>query len=198
MQLSAFSLASSTPEDSDSGRADTENGGFNMMSALATMMGGIGLEGGGSIGSSINQPPFPVKVHQATKEVQGVETELVEMLFSNMVFIIITQIGKIGTLIQVSKDEVSGNAANYDDESGDPSPLISFTTHILLGKRDEPLLGLCARQIAEDIVTTTTKSLLLGISLKNTSAETIREIVAWVKENRIWGKQAISPNRLGT
>jgi hypothetical protein len=57
----------------------------------AAMAGGAGGAGGADM--------FPVKTKQWVQEVGGHSTDFVLCLFANCVFIIVTQLGKIGTMV---------------------------------------------------------------------------------------------------
>jgi len=130
------------------------------------------LPGAGEIGTH-----FPVKTKQWTQAVQGHSTDFVLNLFADCIFIIVTQLGKMGTLMRISKDQATSSS-----EEGETT----FSVETLLGKRDDPALVVCGRQIAEDIVLRSTKPLLLSIALKENSQATIREVVEAIKANRIW------------
>jgi len=54
------------------------------------------LPGAGEIGTH-----FPVKTKQWTQAVQGHSTDFVLNLFADCIFIIVTQLGKMGTLVLV-------------------------------------------------------------------------------------------------
>lgn len=64
-----------------------------------------------------------IKSRRAQKEVNGMSTEVVCTEFSNYIFVVLTQYGKIGTLISVTPDSRS-------NDIGTPT----FSTKVLLGK----------------------------------------------------------------
>ena len=116
-------------------------------------------------------PPLEKKV---TIEKDGVTTEIVCTSFTNRILIFITQINKVGTLISA-----------WSEPKGDGGKL--YQTSTILGKRDDPLLTVFARQLIERISTHSSKTLLLGISLKEEgrSREQFQFIINNVLENII-------------
>ncbi|KAM9393357.1 LOW QUALITY PROTEIN: proteasome assembly chaperone 3 [Pholidichthys leucotaenia] len=72
-----------------------------------------------------------IRTRQAQKDVNGISTEVVCTEFSNYIFIVLTQYGKIGTLISVTPNSRSSDIS---------TPTLS--TKVLLGK-DEPLTHVC-------------------------------------------------------
>lgn len=66
----------------------------------------------------------------------------------------ITQIDKFGTLLHA-----------WSEQTADSRKIYQIRT--LLGKRDDPLLNIYARQIIERLSAQTNKHLLLSISLRN-------------------------------
>lgn len=108
-------------------------------------------EGGRIVNSSNNLlPPFE---KMAIVEKDGVTTEIRCISFSNRISVFITQMNKIGTLIDAWSENKSDGGKIYQ-------------TSILLGRRDDPLLTIYARQLIEKISLHTNKTLLLGISLR--------------------------------
>jgi len=136
--------------------------------------------------------PFPVLTNRACNIVQGSRTELILQSFSDVIFVIITQTNKLGTFIEATKE--LGDALESSEAD-------AFSTRILLGRRDQPLLTIYARQLIELISSAGDKrSLLLAISLSpksGTSMEirssssshdkaTFQEIFSLIKANRVW------------
>eukprot|EP00249_Psilotum_nudum_P006064 c19433_g1_i1 orf=277-588(+) len=69
-----------------------------------------------------------------------------------------TQLGKMGTLLHARKEEVFGSVP-------------TFNVNVVLGKRDEPTLVACARQLIEDMSNSgSSRQLLLSLGLKDHSA----------------------------
>ena len=64
---------------------------------------------------------------------------------------------------------------------------LSFSLDVLLGKRDEPLLLIYARQVLERMrAAGNAKPLLLAISLKDDSPECFRAVMEMVVSARVW------------
>lgn len=66
-----------------------------------------------------------IRSRQTTKEVNGISTQVVCTEFSNYIFIVITQYGKIGTLISITPDSRSNDISTP-----------TFSTKVLLGKEE--------------------------------------------------------------
>eukprot|EP01087_Luapelamoeba_hula_P017879 TRINITY_DN5684_c0_g1_i1.p1 TRINITY_DN5684_c0_g1~~TRINITY_DN5684_c0_g1_i1.p1 ORF type:complete len:167 (+),score=44.90 TRINITY_DN5684_c0_g1_i1:23-502(+) len=141
-------------------------GGFDF--ALDDLEDGAMAGIGSAMGATQTAPTLIAAV------INGHHTELVITPYSNVVFIIVTQLGKIGTLMQVNTD-IAGVEAGGDAH---------YSVNTLLGKRDDPVLTLYAQQLAAVVNTTSvTRSLLLGISIKDNSLPTLNEVVKLVKAN---------------
>eukprot|EP00205_Picochlorum_sp_RCC944_P004038 CAMPEP_0182614404 /NCGR_PEP_ID=MMETSP1330-20130603/30347_1 /TAXON_ID=464278 /ORGANISM="Picochlorum sp., Strain RCC944" /LENGTH=73 /DNA_ID=CAMNT_0024834213 /DNA_START=221 /DNA_END=439 /DNA_ORIENTATION=+ len=65
--------------------------------------------------------------------------------------VVVTQVGKLGNLLQARQDEFSQ----------------TYSVDVLLGRRDDPLLEVCARQLIERLALAgDRRNLLLWIALK--------------------------------
>ncbi|KAA0037528.1 uncharacterized protein E5676_scaffold808G001170 [Cucumis melo var. makuwa] len=63
----------------------------------------------------------------------------------------------------------------------------TFSVSTVFGKRDEPMLVACARQLIEEIsVSGSYKPLLISLGLKDHPVETMKGIVTAVTDNRLW------------
>lgn len=69
-----------------------------------------------------------IRTRQAEKTIDGIPTQVVCTEFSNYIFIVLTQYGKVGTLVSVTPDSRSSDIS---------TPML--TTKVLLGK-DEVLI----------------------------------------------------------
>ncbi|XP_021837914.1 uncharacterized protein [Spinacia oleracea] len=88
--------------------------------------------------------------------------------------VIVTQLGSMGTLLQARKEE---------GVSVHPT----FNVSVIFGKRDEPMLLVCARQLIENISAAgSSRSLVLSLGLKDHSMGTVKAVVFAVIENRMW------------
>jgi proteasome assembly chaperone 3 len=96
---------------------------------------------------------LPPKERKIEVELDGIKTEILCSSFSNRIVVFITQINKVGTVINAWAEPKSDGGKIYQ-------------TSVMLGKRDDPLLTIYARQLIEKISINSGKPLLLGISLK--------------------------------
>ncbi|KNA02990.1 hypothetical protein SOVF_213370 isoform A, partial [Spinacia oleracea] len=81
---------------------------------------------------------FPVPHKKLTIDIKGVKTDLVICRYEDHFLVIVTQLGSMGTLLQARKEE---------GVSVHPT----FNVSVIFGKRDEPMLLVCARQLIENI-----------------------------------------------
>eukprot|EP01117_Protostelium_nocturnum_P019390 TRINITY_DN8398_c2_g1_i1.p1 TRINITY_DN8398_c2_g1~~TRINITY_DN8398_c2_g1_i1.p1 ORF type:complete len:143 (-),score=27.07 TRINITY_DN8398_c2_g1_i1:42-470(-) len=96
---------------------------------------------------------FPIKTSQISANIDGTRTEIVLQQYHNRLFIIVTQTGKLGTLISATCDEEN-----------------TFNIQTLLGKRDDNTLNLYARQLTQVLwAGGNHRPLLLALSLKDDS-----------------------------
>lgn len=68
-------------------------------------------------------PQPAIRSKQMEKTINGIPTQVVCTEFSNYIFIVLTQYGKIGTLLSITPDTRSGDIS-----------VPMFTTRVLLGK----------------------------------------------------------------
>lgn len=107
-------------------------------------------------------------------DVNGIETEIICSTFSDYYFVVATQINKFGTILRAEAAEKSDGG-------------YIFTINTLLGRRDDPLLSIFARQIIERISSHSSKPLILSISLREEgrSKENFEAIVNKILESLI-------------
>ena len=88
---------------------------------------------------TIRAPSFPTTVQQSCL-VNDIQTDLVVQIFSDRTLILISQLnGKIGTYITTTVEQsIIDNSTTFNITS-------------LLGRRDDPLMEIYARQLAERI-----------------------------------------------
>jgi proteasome assembly chaperone 3 len=79
--------------------------------------------------------------------------------YSDKVFIIISQIEKFGTFIQATADSSSYSTKKL------------YVLKTLMGKRDDDLLNMYARQLIEQVNTISEKPLLLAIALHDSGRD---------------------------
>jgi proteasome assembly chaperone 3 len=118
---------------------------------------------------------YPVEV-KSTVEVEGITTEISTCFFKDYIFVIITQINKFGTIMKASVQNKSDGGVIYNVST-------------LLGKRDDPLLMIYARQLIERSFFHTNKPLILSISLQDEGRgkEHFEAILTRVMENILTG-----------
>lgn len=117
---------------------------------------------------------FPLE-SKATLEIEGITTEILCTSFDNRIFVVITQINKFGTFLNA-----------WAEPKADGGKLYMINT--LLGKRDDPLLTIYARQMIERLSVYTAKPILLAISLKDEgrSREQFQAILNKFFEIAVW------------
>jgi proteasome assembly chaperone 3 len=117
---------------------------------------------------------FPLEV-KASVELNGLATEILCTSFDDRLCVLITQINKVGSLLTAWADSKSDGGYLYHIDT-------------ILGRRDDPLLTIYARQIVEKITPHTKKPVLLGISLKEEgrSREHFQLIMNKVLEIIVW------------
>ncbi|GAB1605412.1 proteasome assembly chaperone 3-like [Argonauta hians] len=115
---------------------------------------------------------FPVKSKQASAEINGHQTEVTCCSFEDYIFLIVTQYMKIGTLVRLSPENVIDSQRN---------PFIS--SKVILGK-DEPMTHVLAKNIQLGMATS--KPVLLSLAMKDTSRETLTEVVKLVQQCNVW------------
>ncbi|XP_041004618.1 proteasome assembly chaperone 3 isoform X1 [Juglans microcarpa x Juglans regia] len=119
-------------------------------------------------------PRFPVTCKNFSLDIKGNKTDVVLCSYDDHFLVIATQIGAMGTILHARKEE---------GVSIEPT----FNVSSIFGKRDEPMLLACARQLIEHISTSgSSKSLVLSLGLKDHSVETLRGIVSAVIDNCLW------------
>ncbi|XP_029914905.1 proteasome assembly chaperone 3 [Myripristis murdjan] len=116
-----------------------------------------------------------IRTRQTETKVNGISTQVVCTEFSNYIFIVLTQYGKIGTLISVTPDSRS-------NDIGTPM----FSTKVLLGK-DEPLTHVCAKNLVTFVSQEAgNRPILLGLALKDSSLEAIKHMKEIIKSCQVW------------
>jgi len=120
-------------------------------------------------------PKFPLKTRQFAVIIEGDHTDFVITSYSDRIFIIVTQINKLGTLTLSNKETtVEGTTI--------------FASKTLLGRREDYPSSILSRQLIEDISKTTEKSLILAVTLKkkNDDTKTLKIILDILTQNKVW------------
>uniref|UniRef100_I1JZ33 Uncharacterized protein n=1 Tax=Glycine max TaxID=3847 RepID=I1JZ33_SOYBN len=114
---------------------------------------------------------FPVSQLNFSRQIKGNETEIIISRYEDHFMVIATQIGTMGTIIK--EEGVSINP--------------TFNVSVIFGKRDEPMLVACARQLIEHMsLSGSSRPLVLSLGLKDHSVETLKGIVSAVMDNSMW------------
>ncbi|XP_020213026.1 uncharacterized protein LOC109797405 [Cajanus cajan] len=117
---------------------------------------------------------FPLSQLNFSRQIKGNETEIIISRYDDHFLVIATQIGTMGTMLYARKEE--GVSINP-----------TFNVSVIFGKRDEPMLIACARQLIEHLsLSGSSRPLVLSLGLKDHSAETLKGIVSAVIDNSTW------------
>ncbi|XP_050878990.1 uncharacterized protein LOC127082796 isoform X1 [Lathyrus oleraceus] len=133
-------------------------------------------------------PNFPVSQLNFSLEIKGNKTEIIISSYEDHVMVIATQIGAMGTILHARKDcSHSRTCLIYARKEEGMSINPTFNVSVLFGKRDEPMLVACARQLIEHMTLSgVSKPLVLSLGLKDHSAGTLKGIVSAVIDKRLW------------
>ncbi|XP_073003063.1 uncharacterized protein [Typha latifolia] len=117
---------------------------------------------------------FPVTHKSISMEIKGSKTDIIICKYDDKFLVMVSQIGSMGTILHARKDE---------GVSLDPT----FNVSVIFGKRNEPFLLACARQLIEHISSCgSSRSLVLSLGLKDHSQGTLKDVISVVLENRLW------------
>uniref|UniRef100_A0A8C5QZL2 Proteasome assembly chaperone 3 n=1 Tax=Leptobrachium leishanense TaxID=445787 RepID=A0A8C5QZL2_9ANUR len=112
---------------------------------------------------------------KAEETVHGVATQVVCSAFSDHILVVVTQYGKMGTLVSLTPNAVS-------EELGKPS----LTTKVLLGQ-DEPLIHVFAKNLTTFVSQESkNKPVLLSLALKDKNVDSIKELTEVIRRCRVW------------
>lgn len=78
----------------------------------------------------MTSPDAVIKSRQKVIEVNGILTQVVCTEFSNYILVVLTQYGKMGTLVSITPDSRSNDISTP-----------TFSTKVLLGKDEVSLVG---------------------------------------------------------
>ncbi|KAK4798254.1 hypothetical protein SAY86_030580 [Trapa natans] len=105
---------------------------------------------------------------------RGIDTDVVLCAYDDHFMVIVTQIGAMGTILHARKEE--GVSINP-----------TFNVSVIFGKRDEPMMVACARQLIEHMSNSgASKPLVLSLGLKDHSMETLKGVISAVTQNSLW------------
>ena len=96
---------------------------------------------------------FPATNSTSVTNAKGIVTNITCTSYTDRHFVIITQTQKFGSLLTAwAEDRLDGLSKSYE-------------SHVLIGKRDDDLLNVFAKQIMQRIASQSNKPLLLSIAL---------------------------------
>ncbi|XP_070617465.1 proteasome assembly chaperone 3 [Erythrolamprus reginae] len=118
----------------------------------------------------------PIPLSKQTREVVcGIPTEVVCSAFGPTILVVVTQYGKMGTLVSVEPETVPDGISRA-----------LWTTKVLLGK-DEPLVHISAKHLVTSVSQEAgNKTVLLAMALKDKSMEGIRTLKELIHQCRVW------------
>ncbi|XP_063790670.1 proteasome assembly chaperone 3 isoform X2 [Pseudophryne corroboree] len=127
----------------------------------------------------MNTPTMDVKPavvsKQAEEVINGIATQVVCSAFDDHILVVVTQYGKMGTLVSVTPNVVS-------EDLGKPT----LTTKVLLGC-DEPIIHVCAKNLVSFVSQESkNKPIILSIALKDRSADCIKTLKGVIKSCQVW------------
>jgi len=123
------------------------------------------------------EPVAPVSSGPVTglhaASVGGVHTDLVITRYTDRDFVCVTQLGKLGTILQVERDQVRGG------EEGSSSRVV-YSNSVLLGQDSEEI-QLLARVLAEKVKIS--KPMVLCVGVKGLTIKLALELVEFIVQN---------------
>uniref|UniRef100_A0A6T5UGU5 Uncharacterized protein n=1 Tax=Polyblepharides amylifera TaxID=1486889 RepID=A0A6T5UGU5_9CHLO len=123
----------------------------------------------------MTEASFPVPTQHFAAVLEGEHTEFLITGYDNRVMVMVTQLGRVGTVLQAKCESSPGSSGE------------SYTVSSLLGRRDEPLLEICARRMMELLTDSgCRRPLLLTLGLKNHSMGTMKSIIVLVLKHPVW------------
>jgi len=118
---------------------------------------------------------FPVKTKLYSRSICGTPTDFSFSAYDDHLLLIITQLGTSGTVI----------AASTDTAFNSSTP--TYSTSVLMGKRDEPLLTICARRIMEAAGQAgCMRPMIICLGLRSHTPDALREVCTAVGEDNLW------------
>ncbi|XP_075383725.1 proteasome assembly chaperone 3 isoform X2 [Tenrec ecaudatus] len=118
----------------------------------------------------------PLVVSKQQSEVlRGVPTQVVCTAFSNHILVVVTQFGKMGTLVSLEPSEVASDISK---------PML--TTRVLLGQ-DEPLVHVFAKNLVTFVSQEAgNRAVLLALAVKDRSMEGMKALREVIRTCQVW------------
>lgn len=122
----------------------------------------------------------PINTRQIAVTLDGVHTDIVYQMFSDKLFIIATQLGKMGTLISCETDGIGGGGGVMGEATMD------VNARVLLGNPDEPLLLVFASNLFKKLSSfVDRRTILISVALKEKNVRILHALEKVIVENRI-------------
>ena len=122
--------------------------------------------------------PLPMRSTSFAGEVGGTPTDFLLTAFVDRIMVVITQLGTLGTVLHAEKETAMGGASTF-----------AYRVDTLLGRRDQPLAELCARQLAERLYDAgCDRPLLLCLALEpaRLTQQAVKEVLEAVVQHPVW------------
>ncbi|XP_058148446.1 proteasome assembly chaperone 3 [Dasypus novemcinctus] len=117
----------------------------------------------------------PVTSKQRREVVCGVPTQVVCTAFSSHILVLVTQFGKMGTLVSLEPSSVAGDISK---------PLL--TSRVLLGQ-DEPLIHVFAKNLVTFVSQEAgNRAVLLAVAVRDRSLDGVRALKEVIQACRVW------------
>ncbi|XP_035961435.1 proteasome assembly chaperone 3 [Halichoerus grypus] len=112
---------------------------------------------------------------QKTEVVCGVPTQVVCTAFSSHILVVVTQFGKMGTLVSLEPSPVASDISQ---------PVL--TTKVLLGQ-DEPLIHVLAKNLVTFVSQEAgNRAVLLAMAVKDRSVEGLKALKEVIQSCQVW------------
>ncbi|XP_004776394.1 proteasome assembly chaperone 3 [Mustela nigripes] len=112
---------------------------------------------------------------QKTEVVCGVPTQVVCTSFNSHILVVVTQFGKMGTLVSLEPSTVAGDISK---------PVL--TTKVLLGQ-DEPLIHVFAKNLVTFVSQEAgNRAVLLALAVKDRSVEGLKALKEVIQSCQVW------------
>lgn len=112
---------------------------------------------------------------QKTEVVCGVPTQVVCTAFTSHILVVVTQFGKMGTLVSLEPSNAAGDISK---------PVL--TTKVLLGQ-DEPLIHVFAKNLVTFVSQEAgNKAVLLAMAMKDRSMEGLKALKEVIQMCQVW------------
>ncbi|XP_066200386.1 proteasome assembly chaperone 3 isoform X1 [Saccopteryx leptura] len=142
---------------------------------------GVGIHGSPKDQSAFAETPAMegkplVTSKQKTEVVCGVPTQVVCSAFSSHILVVVTQFGKMGTLVSLEPSNVTGDISK---------PVL--TTKVLLGQDEQPLIHVFAKNLVTFVSQEAgNRAVLLALAVKDRSMEGLKALKEVIQTCQVW------------